>query len=268
MVLHTISLYEAGFSNGNVSLAEVFKCNFIEGHKDVDLDKLADLICHGCWSKEEINIAKYYKTLTSAMISEIDDIKRDPKRAKQFSRTFSRFIGTDATLETIRKDLIDHSKESFSQNTFYAYFNTFKKLGVIENVPAWIPNLTSKGVIRLSDTHYFSDPAIATTALGLKPKDLIWDLKTLFALFKNFCIRDLKIYARELEGKVYHFKDSYRLECDAVIQLNNGDYGLIQIVLGGTDHFQEAAKKLLKLSTKINLDRMKAPSFFNGDMWR
>ncbi len=257
---HPISLFDAGLSNGKVSLAEVFKGNFIEDHKDIDLHELADSICVGCWTEKDEDISKYYRSLISNMIA-IDGIKHDPDRAKQVLRSFARYVGTDATSETIRKDILKNNQGSFSQNTFYDYLQLYKQLGVIEDVPAWLPSLTSKGVIRLSDTHYFSDPSIATAALGLRPKDLIWDLQIMTKLFKNFCIRDLRAYAKEIGGKVYHFKDSYGLECDAVIQLENGKYGLIQIVLGGTEHFQQAASSLLKFSKRIDQTKMKAPSF-------
>jgi len=64
-----------------------------------------------------------------------------------------------------------------------------------------------------------------------------------------------------LNGKVYHFRDKNGLECDAVIHLRNGSYGLVEIKIGGDNLIEEGAKTLKVLAGKIDLDRMKSPSF-------
>lgn len=126
---------------------------------------------------------------------------------------------------------------------------------------AWNPNLRSKTAIRTSDTRYFVDPSIGCAALGLGSMDLINDLNTFGLFFETLCVRDLRVYADALGGKVYHFRDKYGLECDAVIHLRNGSYGLIEIKLGGDNLVEEAAKNLLLLSDRIDTTKMKAPSF-------
>lgn len=126
---------------------------------------------------------------------------------------------------------------------------------------AWNPNLRSKSAIRTSNTRYFVDPSIAVASLGLGPKDLIQDLNTFGLLFETMCIRDLRVYADSLEGTVYHFRDKTGLECDAVIHLRNGSYGLIEIKLGGEHLIYEGIKTLKSLSQKIDTTKMKEPSF-------
>ena len=126
---------------------------------------------------------------------------------------------------------------------------------------AWNPNLRSKTAIRSSDTRYFIDPSIATAALGLGPNDLVNDLNTFGLVFETLCMRDLRVYADANDGKVYHYRDKNGLECDAVIHLRNGRYGLIEIKLGGDRLVEEGAKTLKALSEKIDTDKMKAPSF-------
>jgi predicted AAA+ superfamily ATPase len=128
-------------------------------------------------------------------------------------------------------------------------------------MPAWNPNLRSKTAIRTSDTHYFIDPSIAVAALGLGPDDLIRDLNTFGFLFECLCVRDLRVYADALKGNVFHFRDKDGLECDAVIHLRNGRYGLIEVKLGGERLIDEGAANLLKLASKLDTSRMKAPSF-------
>lgn len=128
-------------------------------------------------------------------------------------------------------------------------------------MPAWNPNLRSKTAIRSSDTRYFTDPSIAVAALGLGPQDLINDLETFGLLFETLCVRDLRVYSDALDGQVYHYRDKAGLECDAVVHLRNGAYGLIEIKLGGDDAIESAAKTLKTLSGKIDFTRMKNPAF-------
>ena len=98
-------------------------------------------------------------------------------------------------------------------------------------------------------------------ALGLGPNDLINDLNTFGLFFETLCIRDLRVYADALDGSVYHYRDKNGLECDAVIHLRNGSYGLIEIKLGGDILIEEGAKTLSALTHIIDTTRMKAPAF-------
>ena len=136
-----------------------------------------------------------------------------------------------------------------------------RKLFVIEDSRAWNPNLRSKTAIRTSDTRYFVDPSIAVAALGIGPNDLIYDLNTMGLLFETLCVRDLRVYADALDGQVYHYRDKSGLECDAVIHLKNGSYGLVEVKLGGEKLINEGIQNLKSLSSKIDTEKMKQPSF-------
>jgi len=154
-----------------------------------------------------------------------------------------------------------YSKGYISESTINSYMSALKDIFVIENSPSWNPNLRSKSAIKASDTRYFSDPSIAAAALGIGPSDLVNDLQTMGFLFENMCIRDLRVYAEALDGTVYHYRDKNNLECDAVIHLKNGSYGLIEIKLGGDKLIEEGVITLTKLSNKIDFDKMKRPAF-------
>ena len=132
---------------------------------------------------------------------------------------------------------------------------------MIEDLPAWNPNLRSKTAIRTSDTRYYTDPSIASAALGVGPNDLINDLNTLGLLFETMCVRDLHVYAESLDGNVLHYRDKSGLECDTVIQLRNGSYGIAEIKLGGEKLIAEGVANLKKLNEKFDLTKMKSPSF-------
>lgn len=136
-----------------------------------------------------------------------------------------------------------------------------EKIFVLEDMPAWNPNLRSKSAIRTSDTRHFVDPSIAAAALGIGPAGLIKDLETFGLLFESMCVRDFRVYADALDGDVFHFRDRTGLECDAVLHLRDGRYGLIEVKLGGNRLIEEGAANLIKLADKIDTTTMSKPSF-------
>ena len=176
-------------------------------------------------------------------------------------RAYARNIGTPASNETIRNDMKENDASSLDTDTIYSYIEALKKIFVVEESLAWNPNLRSQTAIRTSNTRYFVDPSIATAALGIGPKDLINDLNTFGFIFESLCIRDLRIYAECIDGTVYHYRDANNLECDAVIHLRNGFYGLIEIKLGGDKLIQEGVENLISMYNKIDTEKMNNPSF-------
>lgn len=269
--MRTMSLYESGESIGAVSLSDLFngKWEPVVGTSPIDINRLAFLICRGGWpgalDLEETDAIgqayDYYDVVCDSDISRVDDVQRDPQRVRLLMRSYARHQGTMATIGTILADMKANEASSLSDNTVYDYIKALKKIFVIEDMPAWNPNLRSKTAIRTSDNHYFIDPSIATSALGASPNDLLNDLKTMGLMFETMAIRDLRVYADALDGQVYHYRDKNGLECDAVIHLRNGSYGLIEIKLGGDDLIEEGAKSLADLSADIDTTRMKSPSF-------
>lgn len=269
--LRTMSLWESEDSTGDVSLEELFiNPGTVDGVSNIDLDRLAYLTCRGGWPKavlkksEKAALAQafdYYDSVVSNDIKRVDDIDRDEELTKRIMRSYARNQGTQATVGTILADIKSNGDERMSDSTVYSYIKALKEIFVIEDSIAWNPNLRSKTAIRTSDTRYFIDPSIATAALGMGPKDLINDMATFGFIFETLAIRDLRVYADALDGKVYHYRDKNNLECDAVIHLRNGSYGLVEVKIGGTEPIREGAKSLKTLSSKIDSTRMKTPSF-------
>jgi len=269
MLMRPMSLFESQESNGSVSLSELFsgKTN-IDGENTIDIGELAFLICRGGWPKAidlKQNIAlsqaiDYYDAVVNSDISRVDNIERNPERAKRLLRAYARSIGTQTKLISLSDD-VNEDNNLGTNPTIYNYINALQKIFVIEDSHAWNPNLRSKTAIRTTDTRYFTDPSIAAAALGLGPNDLIDDIKTMGFFFENFCIRDLRVYADSLDGTIYHYRDKNGLECDAVIHLRNGAYGLIEIKLGGDKAIEEGKYTLNKLAENIDYNLMKKPSF-------
>lgn len=269
--MRPMTLWESQESTGEVSLEKLFSGqDDIEGSSSLNMDDIAFLICRGGWPKS-LNkktekaalkqVTEYYEAITRSDISRVDDVVRDERRAKRLMRSYARMQGGQVSIGTITADIKVNEAEGISDVTIESYLNALRKIFVIEDMPAWNPNLRSKTAIRTSDTRYFVDPSIAVAALGIGPNDLINDLETLGLLFETLCVRDLRVYSDALDGEVFHYRDKNGLECDAVVHLRNGKYGLIEIKLGGDTLIEEGAANLKKLADKIDTTKMKVPSF-------
>lgn len=268
--MRTMSLLESGESNGQVSLKSLFSNpDKIYGESNTSLEKLAYLVCRGGWpiatyleGRSALNQARdYFDAVLYNDINRMGTVKRDPERLRRIMVSYARNQGTQIGYKTIVDDIRANEEDNIDSRTVASYINALKEMFVIEDMPAWNPNLRSKAAIRTTDTRYFIDSSIAAAALGISPDDLINDLKTFGFLFETMAIRDLRVYAEAIDGNVYHYRDKSDLECDAVIHLRDGSYGLVEIKLGGETAIESGAKSLTKLASIIDTDKMKKPSF-------
>ena len=267
LTMRPMSLWESGESNGEISLSELFHApEQIGAINKLTMHLLAFAICRGGWPKSLqknteksalLQAIEYYKAIINSDISRVDNVKRDAERAKRIMRSYARHQGSQASIATIISDISANEPQRVSDETVESYLSALRKIFVVEDMPAWNPNLRSKTAVRTSDTRYYVDPSIGIAALGLGPNDLINDL----LFFETMCIRDLRVYADALDGTVYHYRDKNGLECDAVIHLRNGSYGLVEIKLGGEKLIEDGAKTLMTLSDIIDTSRMNSPSF-------
>ncbi|MBE6803049.1 MAG: ATP-binding protein [Clostridia bacterium] len=270
LTMRTMSLFESGDSTGDVSLKELFESpETIDGESTIDLDRLAFLVCRGGWPqaidmRDEIALDQaidYYDAVVHSDINRVDNVNKNPERVKRLMRSYARNQGTQVANTVLANDVMANDGASIDDDTIASYVNALKKIFVVEDMPAWNPNLRSKTAIRSSDTRYYTDPSIAAAALGIGPQDLVADLNTFGFLFETMCVRDLRVFADAIGGTVYHYRDKDGLECDAVVHLRNGSYGLIEIKLGGDTLIDDGARTLSTLAQKIDTDKMKAPAF-------
>ena len=270
LMMRPMSLFESGDSSGEVSLKELFSGNLdVDGENQNDIEKLAFLICRGGWPgaielKEKAALQQafdYYDGVVKSDINRADGNNKNEERVKRIMRSFARNQGSQAANTVIAGDILANDSSSVNEDTVHTYIDALKKIFVIEDMSAWNPNLRSKSAIRTSDTRYYVDPSIAVASLGVGPDDLINDLNTYGLFFETLCVRDLRVFAQSLDGAVYHYRDNTGLECDAVVHLRNGKYGLIEIKLGGETLINEGAANLKKLAEKIDTTKMKTPSF-------
>ena len=268
--MRPMSLYESDESNGSISLGELFEGHFkpAEGN-ELNLKELCYLICRGGWPKaigksERAALKQafnYIDAVAKREIIEVDKVHRSETNTRRLLRSYARHQASQATNGTIAADLKANDGDTLNEATIASYLNALRKIFVIEDMEAWNPNLRSKAAIRTTDTRYFVDPSIATASLGLGPNDLMKDLNTMGLFFETLAVRDLRVYTETLDGSVFHYRDNNGLECDSVLHLRNGHYGLVEIKLGGETLINEGASNLLSLAKKIDTDKMCAPSF-------
>lgn len=268
LLMRPMSLYESGDSNGQISLRELFSGGGkISGQNLTDLNQIAYLICRGGWPQsltleKELALIQprhYCDSIVNGEVEEGDGVRRDATRMKLLLKSYARHVATQAKFNTILEDL--QANTSISMSTLTSYVDYLRKIFVIEDGTAWNPNLRSSTAIRTGNTRYFTDPAIATAALGVGPGDLVMDFHTMGLLFENLCIRDLRVYAQANDGEVYHYRDRNGLECDAIIHLRNGKYGLVEIKLASEDLIEQGVENLNKLNKILATDKIGEPCF-------
>ena len=270
LTMRPMSLWESGESNGMLSLESLFEGVAQDvAAAEMDVERMAFLVCRGGWPqtlkmKDRASLLQarnYVDAVCNSDITRVDGVGRNPALAHLLMRSYSRHQGGQVPVSTIVSDLKENYNTEVSEATVASYINALKKIFVVEDMPAWSPNLRSKTAIRTSDTRYFVDSSIAAASLGIGPKDLLADFNTYGLLFETLAVRDLRVYAEALDGYVSHYRDRNGLECDAVVHLRNGKYGLVEVKIGGDTLIEEGVKNLKSLSRKIDTDRMNEPSF-------
>lgn len=269
LTMRPMSIYESGDSSGDVSLKDLFDGVSVDGCSNLSFERLAFLVCRGGWPqavdmRDEIALDQandYLDAVIHSDINRVDNVQKNVEQVRRLMRSYARNQGSQTPNTVLAQDVAANDGAKIGDDTIGQYTSALRKIFVIEDMPAWNPNLRSKTAIRSSDTRYFVDPSIAVAALGIGPNDLINDLNTFGFLFETLCVRDLRVYADALNGSVYHYRDKDGQECDAVIHLRNGKYGLIEIKLGGDKLIEEGVKSLKAMEAKIDTSRMNNPSF-------
>ena len=265
-----MTLFESGDSTGEVSISELFNGKSIEPITcNTDLQQIAFLTCRGGWPMAtfltgEIALDQAFDYVDSVVerdIQRVDGVKRSPERVRLLLRSYARNISQQVSYSTIKADMQSNDSQTLDEDTVADYIKALKRLFVIEDLAAWNPNLRSKSAIRTSDTRHFVDPSIGTASLGLGPNDLMNDLESFGLFFEDLAVRDLRVFAEALDGKLYHYRDSSGLECDTVLHRRNGSYGLIEVKLGGEKLINDGVAALRKLADAIDTTRMPKPSF-------
>ena len=274
VTMRPMSLWESKESKGIVSLEDIFNGaeNFPwDMNQEFLLEEVAHLLCRGGWpisvlapKNISMEITKnYFNGLFVFEDSENERFRnKRPEVLKMILRSYARHISTEAAISTIIKDVKQSNERTMDQKTFDEYMTALKDLYILEDMSAWNPNIRSKTSIRSTPTRHFVDTSIACRSLNITPDDLMNDLESFGLFFEDFAVRDLRIYAGTLKGEVKHYRDNAGLECDAVIHLEDGRWGAVEIKLGGDKLIEDGATSLKTLKSKIDeKSDEKSPSF-------
>ena len=265
--MRTMSLYESGESSGVVSLRKLFDGNLeIESLVEFNIDRTAYVLCRGGWpqavteqdSKVALAQAKnYVDEMMDADIDELEGTRRNSTWLRAIMRSYARNISTEAPLSTIRADM---QGEPPSMVTVSDYVDALARAFVIDDLEAWNPRLRSKTAVRTSPTRHFCDPSVAAAVLGASPTTLMSDFNTFGLMFESLCVRDLRVYADAMGGRVYHYRDKTGLEADAVVVLEDGRWAPVEVKMGNAQ-IDQAAKNLRKLVDRVDRESEGTPSF-------
>lgn len=260
--MDTMTLYEMGLSSGKSSLEKIFSGESPAGVSAMTLQKLAEQICRGGWPaaihfnvEQAIRISRaYIDAVASEDLEKIDGVARDPKKIKRLIVSLARNEATLASKKTIVADTsnIDGGLTGgrLAESTVSEYLTSLQKIFFVDDIPAWNPALRSPVRIRSAAKHHLSDVSLAAAALGATPDTLVADQKTMGFLFESLVAHDLIIYARNMDAKVYHYRDDSNLEVDLIIQKNNGDWGAFEVKMGAVQE-DDGAAKVLALDKKM-----------------
>jgi predicted AAA+ superfamily ATPase len=267
MLMRPMSLYESNESNGKVSLRDLFDGETDIGAKStLTIEHIAHAICRGGWPaavlsrKQSPQLAmNYVDAVINLDMQHVDGVEKDPERVRVLLQSLARNISTMATARTIMDDM-QVNESSITDKTLSSYLNALRRIFVVEDVPAWQPSLRSKTAIRTANKRQFVDPSIATAVMRTNAKGVLQDFETFGFLFESLCTRDLRVYAQAADGVVFHYRDKSELESDLVIKLHDGRWAAIEVKLG-MRQIEEAAANLIKLSQKIDTEKMNQPTF-------
>ena len=269
MRMRPMALQESGDSTGDVSLKRLFDGAVLPvARAEGGLDELAFLACRGGWpaavdKRERVALQQAPDFLDATVevdISRADGVTRNPHHARMLLRSYARHVSSQGTMGSMQADLAG-AGVSMGETALASYIEALRMLFVLEELAAWNPNLRSRTAIRTSPTRHVADPSIAAAALGASPAALMSDLETFGLLFESLCVRDLRTYATPLDGEVLHYRDKTGLECDAVVRLRDGRFGLVEVKLGGPNAIEEGAASLRKLASRLDRQKMPEPSF-------
>lgn len=273
--MRPMSLWESQESKGSVSLSALFDGKEDEFpwdmNQDFSLEDVAYLLCRGGWpisvrAPRDITLEVTKNYWNGLFVFEDCENERfrnkKPEVLRMIVRSYARHISTEAAASTIIADVRQSNERTMDAKTFADYMEALNDLYILEDMRAWNPNIRSKTSIRSTPTRHFVDTSIACRALGVSPKDLMGDLESFGLFFEDMAVRDLRIYTESLGGEVLHYRDNAGLECDAVLHLDDGRWGAVEIKLGGDDNIEAGASTLKQLKSKIEeKSDENAPSF-------
>lgn len=266
--MRPMSLFEAGASSGAISLRQLFNGEMTAvTDPGLTLQDLSALIARGGWPAQQGRPLKaasraardYLEQVRQVDIRRVGERRLDPIRVGALLRALGRHCATEAKLSTLAADT-GGADGALDERTVTGYLQALERLMVIENQPAWAPHLRSRARLRKAPKRHFVDPSLAMAAMGASAERLLLDLEWFGQLFESLVIRDLRVLSQPLEGEVFHYRDDYGVEVDAIVQLIDGRWGAIEIKLG-EGQVEQASANLKRFAGQIDSERAGPPLF-------
>lgn len=267
ITMYPMTCYEMGESNGSISLTKLFtekNYDIVGNENPLELDDLFYIAARGGWpraltlkNKEDklIVAREAFEEICNRDISAVDKVKRNPAIARTILQSYARNIATLAKKTTIYADV--KANYNVSDDTIADYINALEELFVLKDIDAWTPQIRSKTAIRSSKKHIFLDTSIACAALGISDEYFDTDFDLFGHVFENMVLRDLLAFAQVHNATLKHYRDDTGLEADAVYQMADGRYALIEVKLN-EKQVEEAEKNLLKFVDVIRKHNIEA----------
>lgn len=273
ITMRTMSLYETGHSSGAVSIMDLFNDSLsVVPVQELQLDELISYVVRGGWPgiqelplKSALQIPRDYLLNIPDDMERSDGRKRDAKKVTALLRALGRAESNMTSKKSLQKDMEEYAEDredmrEASIDTITDYLDCFSRLFLTEDQPAFENKLRSSIKALKKPKRHFTDPSLAAAAIGATPQMLRYDLNTFGYLFEALCVRDLRIYSDNYDGKVYHYHDERDNEADAVVELPDGRWGLFEIKVG-FHQVESAAQELIRLSSKFKAETNSEASF-------
>jgi predicted AAA+ superfamily ATPase len=266
--MRPMSLFESGASSGSASLRQLFAGEMQPiADPGLNIKDLSELVARGGWPAQQTRSLKaagraardYLEQVKQVDISRVGDRIRDPVRVGALLRSLGRHCATEVKISTLAADA-GGAGSPLDERTVSDYLQALERLMVIEDQPAWAPHLRSRARLRKAPKRHYVDPSLALAASGASAERLLEDFQWFGQLFESLVIRDLRVLSQPLEGEVWHYRDDYGAEVDAIVQLRDGRWGAIEIKLGERQ-VEEAATNLKRFAQQIDSQRSGAPAF-------
>lgn len=267
--MRTMSLLESGASDGKVKLKDLFDGNVPASLcGEQRLEHIVDLVMGGGWpgnlnldtDHRLLAVSRYPNEICEKDLPRVDGSK-SPSKMKMLIRSLSRNEGTLAKYSTISKDMKEFDDEIMTDDTVKSYMTVLERMHLIEDQPAFNPNLRSSVRVGKGPKRHLTDPALSIAAMELS-KDMLMDDLNLFGfMFEAMCERDLQIYASSMGGHLYQYRDSKGREIDAVVELPDRRWGAFEIKLGA-NQTDEGAENLIRIREMILNDENGRPPEF------
>lgn len=265
--MRPMSLFETGASTGQVSLRKLFDGDFTPSlDPGVTVPALVNCIVTGGWPAllevplraAQRWISDYVRTIVEVDMPQMG-VRRDPGTLRRLLASLGRGTGTDMSTQAIANDIAG-SDRSVQRDTVAGYLDILNRLMITEDMPAWAPHMRSTTPLRKSPTRFMTDPSLGVAALGVGPEQLLLDLNATGFHFEGLVVRDLRVYAQPLGGRLSHWRDNNQHEVDIIITLDDGRWGAIEVKMN-PDAVDAAAASLLRFKDKVDTAKTGEPAF-------